>query len=77
MRRKGVGAANRVLSADVRPPFAHWSRRWRAGFGETVRSLNGALECDGGNPASVAARGATYERITGILGAAPGSRLYC
>lgn len=48
-----------------------------AGFGETIRSLNGALECDGGNPASVAARVATYERITGILGTAPGSRLGC
>ncbi|MFF8695378.1 glycoside hydrolase family 19 protein [Streptomyces sp. NPDC015144] len=48
-----------------------------AGFGETIRSLNGALECDGGNPASVAARVAGYERITGVLGAAPGSRLGC
>ncbi|MFB6943520.1 MULTISPECIES: glycoside hydrolase family 19 protein [unclassified Streptomyces] len=48
-----------------------------AGFGETIRSLNGALECDGGNPASVAARVATYERITAVLGAPPGSRLSC
>ncbi|MDK0520488.1 chitinase [Streptomyces sp. ML-6] len=48
-----------------------------AGFGETIRSLNGALECDGGNPESVAARVAKYERITGILGVAPGSRLGC
>ncbi|MFF8710013.1 glycoside hydrolase family 19 protein [Streptomyces sp. NPDC015184] len=48
-----------------------------AGFGETIRSLNGALECDGGNPESVAARVAKYERITGILGVAPGSRLDC
>ncbi|MFE7464905.1 glycoside hydrolase family 19 protein [Streptomyces sp. NPDC057499] len=48
-----------------------------AGFGETIRSLNGALECDGGNPASVAARVAAYERITGVLGTAPGSRLTC
>ncbi|MEU2128925.1 glycoside hydrolase family 19 protein [Streptomyces sp. NPDC018352] len=48
-----------------------------AGFGETIRSLNGALECDGGNPASVAARVAKYERITSVLGAAPGSGLTC
>ncbi|MFJ9680140.1 glycoside hydrolase family 19 protein [Streptomyces sp. NPDC101194] len=48
-----------------------------AGFGETIRSLNGALECDGGNPASVAARVATYERITAVLGTPPGSRLSC
>ena len=48
-----------------------------AGFGETIRSLNGALECDGGNPASVAARVERYERITGIVGVAPGSGLTC
>ncbi|WP_326681305.1 glycoside hydrolase family 19 protein [Streptomyces sp. NBC_01237] len=48
-----------------------------AGFGETIRSLNGALECNGGNPGSVAARVATYERITGIIGTAPGSGLTC
>ncbi|NED79451.1 chitinase [Streptomyces sp. SID11233] len=48
-----------------------------AGFGETIRSLNGALECDGGNPDSVRARVATYERITGIIGTAPGSGLTC
>nr|WP_328894880.1 glycoside hydrolase family 19 protein [Streptomyces sp. NBC_00236] len=48
-----------------------------AGFGETIRSLNGALECDGGNPASVRARVATYKRITGIIGTRPGSHLTC
>ncbi|CAM5394706.1 Chitinase OS=Streptomyces microflavus OX=1919 GN=Smic_79970 PE=4 SV=1 [Streptomyces microflavus] len=48
-----------------------------AGFGETIRSLNGALECDGGNPQSVAARVQRYERITGILDVAPGSGLTC
>ncbi|MFD7860673.1 glycoside hydrolase family 19 protein [Streptomyces sp. NPDC059783] len=48
-----------------------------AGFGETIRSLNGSLECNGGNPASVEARVAKYERITGILGVNPGSGLTC
>ncbi|MGW1844292.1 glycoside hydrolase family 19 protein [Streptomyces sp. NPDC001966] len=48
-----------------------------AGFGETIRSLNGALECDGGNPSSVEARVAKYERITSVLGTAPGSGLTC
>ncbi|MDQ0795457.1 hypothetical protein QFZ58_003945 [Streptomyces sp. B1I3] len=48
-----------------------------AGFGETIRSLNGALECDGGNAGSVAARVARYERITGIIGTAPGPGLTC
>ncbi|WP_442806615.1 glycoside hydrolase family 19 protein [Streptomyces sp. NBC_01022] len=48
-----------------------------AGFGETIRSLNGSLECNGGNPTSVQARVAKYERITGIIGTNPGSRLTC
>ncbi|WP_079087026.1 glycoside hydrolase family 19 protein [Streptomyces silvensis] len=48
-----------------------------AGFGQTIRSLNGALECDGGNPESVASRVARYERITAIVGTAPGSGLTC
>ncbi|MFJ3281207.1 glycoside hydrolase family 19 protein [Streptomyces halstedii] len=48
-----------------------------AGFGQTIRSLNGALECDGGNPESVASRVERYERITGIIGTAPGSGLTC
>ncbi|MCX5342577.1 hypothetical protein OG315_22240 [Streptomyces atratus] len=65
---------------SCRPTFARRSPTGPvggAGFGETVRSLDGALECGGGNPASVVARVARYERITGILGTAPGSRLYC
>ncbi|WP_442815429.1 glycoside hydrolase family 19 protein [Streptomyces sp. NBC_01324] len=48
-----------------------------AGFGETIRSLNGALECEGGNPDSVRARVEKYERITGIIGTDPGSGLTC
>ncbi|MFI0191646.1 glycoside hydrolase family 19 protein [Streptomyces sp. NPDC017082] len=48
-----------------------------AGFGQTIRSLNGALECDGGNPESVASRIARYERITAMIGTAPGSGLTC
>ncbi|NEE33285.1 chitinase, partial [Streptomyces sp. SID7982] len=27
-----------------------------AGFGETIRSINGAIECNGGNPAQVQSR---------------------
>ncbi|MFD6176723.1 MULTISPECIES: glycoside hydrolase family 19 protein [unclassified Isoptericola] len=48
-----------------------------AGFGQTINSLNGALECGGGNPASVDARVERYERITGVLGVSPGSGLRC
>ena len=34
-----------------------------AGFGETIRSINGSLECDGGNPAQVQSRVDAYQRF--------------
>jgi chitinase len=48
-----------------------------AGFGETIRSINGALECNGRNPAQVQSRVAAYQRFTQILGVAPGANLSC
>ena len=47
------------------------------GFGETIRSINGSIECNGGNPAQVQSRVNKYQQFTGILGVAPGSNLYC
>ncbi|MGW1209210.1 glycoside hydrolase family 19 protein [Streptomyces sp. NPDC002499] len=48
-----------------------------AGFGQTIRSINGSLECDGRNPAQVQSRVDAYNRITSILGVTPGANLYC
>ncbi|MFE9769875.1 glycoside hydrolase family 19 protein [Streptomyces sp. NPDC005808] len=48
-----------------------------AGFGQTIRSINGSLECDGRNPAQVQSRVDAYNRFTGILGVTPGANLYC
>ena len=48
-----------------------------AGFGETIRSINGALECNGGNPAQVQSRVEAYQRFAQILGVDPGSNLSC
>ncbi|MFE0701863.1 glycoside hydrolase family 19 protein [Streptomyces sp. NPDC058872] len=48
-----------------------------AGFGETIRSINGSLECNGGNPAQVQSRVTTYQRFTQVLGVPAGSNLYC
>ncbi|MFJ3161781.1 glycoside hydrolase family 19 protein [Streptomyces kanasensis] len=48
-----------------------------AGFGQTIRSINGALECDGRNPAQVQSRVGKYQQFTQILGVAPGANLYC
>ncbi|WP_420037117.1 chitinase [Streptomyces sp. cg28] len=48
-----------------------------AGFGETIRSINGSIECDGGNPAQVQSRIDSYEKFTQILGVEPGGNLSC
>jgi predicted chitinase len=48
-----------------------------AGFGQTIRSINGSLDCDGRNPAQVQSRVDAYNRFTSILGVSPGSNLYC
>ncbi|MCX4741375.1 glycoside hydrolase family 19 protein [Streptomyces antibioticus] len=48
-----------------------------AGFGQTIRSINGSLECDGRNPAQVQSRVDAYQRFVGILGTSAGGNLYC
>ncbi|MFE0729913.1 glycoside hydrolase family 19 protein [Streptomyces antibioticus] len=48
-----------------------------AGFGQTIRSINGSLECDGRNPAQVQSRVDAYRRFVGILGTSAGGNLYC
>jgi len=42
------------------------------GFGETIRTINGALECNGGNPAQVQSRINDYQRFLNILGTSAG-----
>jgi predicted chitinase len=48
-----------------------------AGFGETIRSINGSIECNGGNPAQVQSRVDNYLRFTSALGVDPGGNLHC
>lgn len=45
------------------------------GFGETIRTINGSLECNGGNAAQVQSRINEFNRFIGILGtnAGPGN----
>ncbi|RKE16850.1 glycoside hydrolase family 19 protein [Streptomyces sp. TLI_171] len=47
------------------------------GFGETIRSINGSIECNGGNPAQVQSRVNAYTNFAGILGVPTGSNLSC
>jgi predicted chitinase len=49
----------------------------QAGFGETIRSINGSIECDGGNPAEMQDRVNAYQSFVGILGAPAGDNLTC
>ncbi|MFG2292088.1 glycoside hydrolase family 19 protein [Streptomyces sp. NPDC048603] len=56
---------------------AHAAMTNGAGFGETIRSINGALECNGGNPAQVQSRISKYQQFTQILGVTPGANLGC
>jgi predicted chitinase len=49
----------------------------QAGFGQTIRSINGSLECDGKNPAQVQSRVSKYQEFTSVLGVSQGSNLYC
>ncbi|KFG77097.1 glycoside hydrolase family 19 protein [Streptomyces mutabilis] len=48
-----------------------------AGFGHTIRAINGSLECDGKNPAQVQSRVTKYQQFSQILGVSPGGNLYC
>ncbi|HEX6361231.1 chitinase [Actinophytocola sp.] len=47
------------------------------GFGETIRSINGSLECNGGNPGQVESRVSKYRQFTQQIGVPAGSNLYC
>ncbi|AKT38114.1 glycoside hydrolase family 19 protein [Chondromyces crocatus] len=47
------------------------------GFGETIRTINGALECNGRNPGQVQSRINTYQNFTNRLGVSPGNNLGC
>ncbi|WP_395805685.1 glycoside hydrolase family 19 protein [Archangium minus] len=47
------------------------------GFGETIRTINGALECNGRNPAQVQSRVNNYLNFTSKLGVSPGGNTGC
>jgi chitinase len=47
------------------------------GFGETIRTINGGLECGGKNTAAVNERTTAYTKFCSMLGVAPGAGLGC
>nr|BFE59548.1 hypothetical protein GCM10020063_040740 [Dactylosporangium thailandense] len=56
---------------------AHTAITGGRGFGETIRSINGSIECNGGSPERVRDRVDAYTRFTGMLGVDPGAGLSC
>jgi len=56
---------------------AHEAMVSGAGFGETIRSINGSLECDGRNPGEMQSRVGAYQRFTQMLGVPTGANLTC
>jgi predicted chitinase len=56
---------------------AHHAMVTGAGFGQTIRSINGSIECNGGNPAQVQSRVTRYQQFVGILGVPAGANLHC
>jgi len=48
-----------------------------AGFGQTIRTINGSLECNGKNPGQVQSRVDAYVKLTGLLGVSPGNNTGC
>ncbi|HEV2635950.1 MAG TPA: glycoside hydrolase family 19 protein [Actinocrinis sp.] len=56
---------------------AHNAMVTGAGFGDTIRSLNGSIECNGGNTAEMQDRVNDYEQFVQILGVPAGANLTC
>jgi predicted chitinase len=56
---------------------AHDAMVGNKGFGETIRSINGALECNGQNADERNDRITTYKNFAGVLGTDPGGNLDC
>lgn len=56
---------------------AHNAMVQNKGFGETIRTINGSIECNGGNAAQVQDRVDRYKKITKMMDVEPGSNLSC
>ncbi len=56
---------------------AHTSMVSGNGFGETIRTINGSLECNGANPDTVQKRVTYYKQICDLLGVSYGANLPC
>jgi predicted chitinase len=69
----GVLAWKAALWYWMEPSNAH-KVFLQGGFGDTIKAINGALECNGGNPAQVQSRRQRFQNICGALGVTPGAK---
>ncbi|CAD5325796.1 unnamed protein product [Arabidopsis thaliana] len=80
----GLNAPETVATDPVisfKTALWYWTNRVQPvisqGFGATIRAINGALECDGANTATVQARVRYYTDYCRQLGVDPGNNLTC
>jgi chitinase len=73
--RTGIWFWMTSAGAGARP--AHDSIVNGNGFGETIRTINGSLECNGGNPGAVQSRVSKYLEFCQKLGVDPGANQGC
>lgn len=66
-----------MTKRGIAPATPHDSMVTGAGFGQTIRAINGSIECDGGKPSAVQSRVNSYLQFTTILGVPPGNNLTC
>nr|VDD57337.1 unnamed protein product [Brassica oleracea] len=80
----GLNAPETVATDPVisfKTALWYWTNRVQPvisqGYGATIRAINGALECDGANSATVQARVRYYTEYCRQLGVDPGNNLTC
>jgi predicted chitinase len=56
---------------------AHNAMIGGSGFGETIRTINGSLECNGANPSEMQSRVNYYTQFCQMLGVSPGNAITC
>jgi predicted chitinase len=71
--QEGVLAWKAALWYWMEPSNAH-KAFLQGGFGDTIKAINGALECGGGNPGQVQSRRQRFQNFCNALGVAPGAK---
>jgi chitinase len=71
--QEGVLAWKAALWYWMEPSNAH-KVFLQGGFGDTIKAINGALECGGANPGQVQSRRQRFQTFCNALGVAPGAK---